>query len=59
MHQHQLVTDKQAAALLSISRATWWRKYAKTGLVPVVRLGPRCTRFRLLDIEALLEGTTA
>lgn len=49
-----LVTVKVAAATLAISKATFWNRFAKTGLVPPIKFGLRCTRFRADDLLALV-----
>ena len=51
----QLLTDKQAAALIGISRATWWRNFVYSGRVSTIKLGKgRCTRFLLSEIKDLI-----
>ena len=47
-----LLTDNQAAAMLSISRAKLWNMI-KEGRINPVRIPPRCTRFRVDEIAAL------
>jgi prophage regulatory protein len=40
-------------SLIPVSKATWWRG-VKDGRYPQpVKLGPRCTAWRLADIESL------
>ena len=49
-----LVRAREGAAILRVSRATFWR-YVKLGLLPRgVRLTPRCTVWRVADIEAFV-----
>ena len=46
-----LVRAREGAAILRVSRATFWR-YVKLGLLPRgIRLTPRCTVWRLSSIE--------
>ncbi|NVO05651.1 MAG: helix-turn-helix domain-containing protein, partial [Rhodoferax sp.] len=49
-----LVTDQQAAELLCIGRTKVWA-LVKNGFLTPVMLPPRVTRFRLADIEGLVE----
>ena len=47
-----LVRAREGAAILRVSRATFWR-YVKQGLLPRgIRLTPRCTVWRMADLEA-------
>jgi predicted DNA-binding transcriptional regulator AlpA len=53
-----LVSDKQAAALLDVSRSTF-RRYVAAGLLPQpVRIGS-ATRWRWADIEAAIAALGA
>ena len=46
-----LVRAREGAAILRVSRATFWR-YVKLGLLPRgIRLTARCTLWRVADIE--------
>ncbi len=50
----QLLDPRQVASLLHISMPTLWR-YVKQERVPQpIRFGPRCVRWRLVDIERLV-----
>lgn len=49
-----LVSDKTAAAALSISRSHFWGTVVKSGKVPAVKLTQRTTRFRSDDVIALI-----
>ena len=44
----------QVAELLNCSRRLVWR-LASEGLLTRVKLAPRCVRFRLSDVEALID----
>lgn len=49
-----LVRAREGAAILRVSRATFWR-YVKLGLLPRgIRLTARCTLWRVADIEAFV-----
>mgnify|MGYP000125422588 CR=1 FL=1 len=49
-----LVRAREGAAILRVSRATFWR-YVKLGLLPRgIRLTARCTLWRVSDIEAFV-----
>ena len=49
-----LVRAREAAQVLRVSRATYWR-YVKLGLLPRgVRLTARCTVWRVADLEAFV-----
>ena len=49
-----LVRAREGAAILRVSRATFWR-YVKLGMLPRgIRLTPRCTVWRVADIEAFV-----
>ena len=46
-----LVRAREGAQVLRVSRATFWR-YVKLGLLPRgIRLTPRCTVWRKVDLE--------
>lgn len=48
---NQLITDRQVATALGISKATVWR-WAGLGKLPQpIRLSGKCTRWRVSDIE--------
>jgi len=49
----RLLTIKEAAALLGLSVGTAYHKVSRKEL-PVVRLSPRCIRFRLGDLRTLI-----
>ena len=46
------VTASEAAEILRTSKRTVWR-LVRCGRLSRVKLGPRCTRFRLRDVEEL------
>ena len=49
-----LVRAREGAQVLRISRATFWR-YVKLGLLPRgIRLTPRCTVWRMADLDAFV-----
>ena len=49
-----LARAREGAAILRVSRATFWR-YVKLGLLPRgIRLTARCTLWRVSDIEAFV-----
>ena len=49
-----LVRAREGAAILRVSRATFWR-YVKLGLLPRgIRLTARCTVWRMADLEAFV-----
>ncbi|MBV1786753.1 AlpA family phage regulatory protein [Marinobacterium sp. D7] len=49
-------TDIQLAAIYSISRPTVWR-WTHEGRIPKPhKLGPNCTRWKLSEVRAMLEG---
>ena len=49
-----LARAREGAAILRVSRATFWR-YVKLGLLPRgIRLTARCTLLRVADIEAFV-----
>jgi excisionase family DNA binding protein len=52
---HELLTRKQACELLQVSDATLDR-YFNTGLLTRVKVGPRLTRVRRVEIEQMLAG---
>lgn len=56
---HQIIGNKKAdppiPAIIPVSKSTWWQGI-KTGRYPKpVKLGERCTAWRLEDIRALIE----
>lgn len=50
-----LVADKEAAALLSIGRSTFWREVAAGNLPQPVKIGG-VTRWRLADLRRCVES---
>ena len=49
-----LVRAREGAAILRVSRATFWR-YVKLGLLPRgIRLTARCTLWRMCDLDAFV-----
>ena len=54
-----LVRAREGAAVLRVSLSTYWR-YVQQGLLPRgIRLTPRCTVWRLSDIEAFVTRQAA
>lgn len=54
-----LVRAREGAAILRVSLSTYWR-YVQQGLLPRgIRLTPRCTVWRLSDIEAFVTRQAA
>lgn len=49
-----LISDKSAAAALSISRSHFWGCLVKNNKLTPVKLSPRTTRFRADDVIALI-----
>jgi predicted DNA-binding transcriptional regulator AlpA len=48
--------DPPIPALIPISRSSWWQG-VKDGRYPAaVKIGPRCTAWRIEDIRALIGG---
>ena len=49
-----LARAREGAAILRVSRATFWR-YVKLGLLPRgIRLTARCTLWRMCDLDAFV-----
>lgn len=49
-------TDPPIPAIIPVSKSTWWQGI-KTGRYPQpVKLGERCTAWRVEDIRALIES---
>ena len=54
-----LVRAREGAAILRVSLSTYWR-YVQQGLLPRgIRLTPRCTVWRISDIEAFVTRQAA
>ena len=53
-----LVSDKTAAAALSISRSHFWGYVVKQNKLTPVKLSPRTTRFRADEVLALISDMT-
>ena len=49
-----LLRAPEVAGLLSCSVRLIWRLKSE-GLLPAVRLAPRCVRFRRVDVETLID----
>ncbi len=58
MNQKLLVTDREAAAMLSMGRSTFREKVRAGMLPPPVRLGG-LTRWRVADLVRAIEGATS
>ncbi len=55
-HEQQLLTYRQVVEITNISRMTIWRML-QAGKFPLpVNLGPRCQRFRSVDIKNFCAG---
>jgi len=57
----QIIGDRKAnppiPAIIPVSKSTWWQGI-KTGRYPkAIKLGERCTAWRVEDIRALVEET--
>lgn len=57
----QIIGDRKAnpptPAIIPVSKSTWWLGI-KTGRYPkAVKLGERCTAWRVEDIRALIDAT--
>ena len=50
-----LVSDREAAHLAGVSRATWWRLHAAAKTPATVKLG-RCRRWNRAEIVAWIEA---
>lgn len=50
-----LLSVKDAAKLLSVS-VSYVRKLVKSGEIPAVKLGPKCLRIAVKDLEAWAES---
>ena len=59
----QIIGDKQAdppiPAIIPISASNWWRGCRDGRYPKPVKLGPRCTAWRVEDIRALIASTSA
>ena len=54
-----LVRAREGAAILRVSLSTYWR-YVQQGLLPRgIRLTPRCTVWRLSDLDAFVARQAA
>jgi prophage regulatory protein len=52
----EFVTARDVAELLCVSPRTVWR-WASSGQLPApVRVGPRCTRWRVSDLQRYLDS---
>jgi len=50
--------DKQAAAVLGISRSHYWKAFVSTGKVKPHKLGARITVFKYKDLQDLADSIT-
>jgi excisionase family DNA binding protein len=57
-HHSLLINVREAAALLGVSRSTFYERIYNQGLIKPVRVG-RSIRFRPEDIETLVERLAA
>jgi len=53
---HPLLTTKDAAKYLGVSKAFLERDRWKGAQVPFIKVGSRAVRYRLADLEAYLES---
>lgn len=51
----EMVNARTAAAIIGISRRSWWRFVAEGRAPKPIRLG-RCVRWRLLEIQDWIKG---
>lgn len=51
----KLIRDKEAAAALSISQSTFWRRVKDGTISPPIRIG-RMVRWRMSDIEGFIQS---
>ena len=54
----RLVSDREAARLLGVSRSSWWRRVADGTMPPPLKIGG-ATRWRADEIEAAIERLAA
>lgn len=54
----RLVSDREAARLLGVSRSTWWRRVADGTMPPPLKIGG-VTRWRADEIAAAIQALTA
>ena len=52
-----MLTASEVAEMLAIDRRTVYDLAAPLGPIPCYRMGPRCIRFELTDINAYIERT--
>ena len=50
----RLVNDTEAAAIIGVSKATWWRRVADGTMPQPIRIGS-ITRWKLSEIAAVIE----
>lgn len=53
-----LVSSKTAKTVLAVGSTTLY-KWCREGKLIPIKFGPRCTRFRLAELEALIKANTA
>jgi predicted DNA-binding transcriptional regulator AlpA len=53
----RLVTAREAMLLLGV-RSTTLYKFCRNGMLSTVKFSQRCTRYRLSEIEALIDTAT-
>ncbi len=49
-----MMIDAHTAAALTATKAETWRKWARQGRIPVLKIGRR-VRFRLADVQEVLK----
>ena len=50
--------DPPIPALIPVSRSSWWQGVKAGRYPPSVKIGRRCTAWRVEDIRALIEATS-
>jgi len=50
----EMMIDAHTAAALTATKAETWRKWARQGRIPVLKIGRR-VRFRLADVQEVLK----
>lgn len=56
---NQIIGNKDAPAIIPVSRSSWWAGVREGRFPKPVKLGKRTTAWRVTDIRALIEKDTA
>lgn len=56
---HILLTDRQVAASLNVSKSTVWRWVSEGRFPQPLRLASKCTRWRAADIDQFVNEAAA